>query len=282
MDFSIRALRREEAAFPFELAAAEGWNSGTYDATPFFAADPHGFLVAEDAEETKLGCIAAVRYDTYGFIGLFIVRAEYRGNGIGRALLAAALERLAGLPVGLDAIPAEEDRYARAGFVRAYTTVRYRWSSIEPRDRFASQISLERLRVLDDDVVAYDRACFGAARAPFLQAWVAQPDVVALVARSLATASVLGYAVCREARDGAKFGPLFASRLDVAALLLDTVASRARPPWRLDIPSPNVPALALAEDRGMTRGTENVRMWRGDPPALDLSRTYGITSFELG
>jgi GNAT superfamily N-acetyltransferase len=279
---AIRPLGREEIGFCFELARAEGWNSGRYDAIPFFTADPHGFLVAEDDEGRKLGCIAAVRYETFGFIGLFIVRPDFRGQGVGAHLFDAALEHLDGLPIGLDAVLAEEERYARRGFERAYTIVRYTSAEREPRDRFGSGIALERLRVLDDAVIAYDRACFGSARPAFLQAWIAQPDVVALLARSLSTREILGYGVGREARKGTKIGPLFASRLDVAAILYDTIAGRTRPPWRLDVPEPNFPAIALTDERRMVRGGENVRMWRGTPPRSELENVYAITSFELG
>ena len=279
---TVRPLRREELAFCFELAASEGWNSGVYDAAPFFAADPNGFFVAEDGDGTKLGCISAVRYETFGFIGLFIVRPEFRGQGVGSALFDEALRHLDGLPIGLDSVPEHEERYARAGFARTYSTARYRGDEQPMRERYPSAVALARLRVLDDDVVVYDRACFGSARPGFLQAWVAQPDVVALLARSLRDGEIIGYGVGREAREGTKLGPIFASRIDVATLLLDTIAGRTRPPWRLDVPEPNVPALALAESYGMTRGLANVRMWRGAPPAIEMDRIYGVTSFELG
>ncbi|MGH7659524.1 MAG: GNAT family N-acetyltransferase [Vulcanimicrobiaceae bacterium] len=278
----IRSLGRDDIGFCFELAKAEGWNSGRYDAVPFFAADPEGFFVALDDDGNKLGCIAAVRYETFGYIGMFLVRPEFRGRGIGAELFDAALRHLGGLPIALDAVQSQEARYARHGFERAYTTFPYSTGERDARDRFASGIALERLRVLDDDVVAYDRECFGSARAAFLQAWVAQPDVVALVARSLSTREIVGYGVGREAREGTKVGPLFASRLDIAAILFDTIAQRTRPPWRLDVPEPNFPAIALTDERGLTRGAPNVRMWRGAPPKTELQRIYGITSFELG
>ena len=216
----IRALAREEMPFIFELAAAEGWNSRRYDAAPFFAADPNGFFVAE-ADTGFAGCIAAVRYKTFGFIGMFIVRAELRGKGIGTSLFKHALAYLDDLPIGLDAVLEQEPRYEGFGFRRAYTNVRYRAGEILPREHHASGVRIERLRVLDDDVIEYDRRCFGSARPEFLQSWVAQPDVVARAARSLHDGTILGYGVGREARTGTKIGPLFASRLDVASLLFD-------------------------------------------------------------
>jgi GNAT superfamily N-acetyltransferase len=281
MALEIRSLARGELSFCLDLAAAEGWNPGVYDAAPFFAADPNGFLVAElDGE--RIGCVSAVRYDAFGFIGFFIVRPEWRGKGLGAELFDAALERLRGVPIGLDGVVAQKTRYEHSGFVYSYANVRYRADVLAPRDLFASAISLERLRVLDDDVLAYDRACFGASRRDFLQAWVAQPDVVALLARSLHDGTIVGYGVGRECRDGTKIGPLFTKRLDVAWILYESIASRTPPPWYLDVPAPNVAAVGFANARGMTPVFETARMWCGATPHFDLEKVFGVTSFELG
>ncbi|MBV8425011.1 MAG: GNAT family N-acetyltransferase, partial [Candidatus Eremiobacteraeota bacterium] len=107
MSLTIRELGRDELSFCLDLAAAEGWNPGLYDGPPFYAADNRGYFVAElDGE--KIGCISAVRYASFGFIGLFIVRPEYRGKGYGGELFARALNQLRDLPVGLDAVVAQE------------------------------------------------------------------------------------------------------------------------------------------------------------------------------
>src|SRR5579872_4082492 len=154
MTLSIRTLGRDELTFCLDLAAAEGWNPGIYDAAPFYAADENGFLAGE-VDGEKIGCISAVRYDTFGFIGFFIVRKEWRGQGHGAALFDAALRRLRDVPIGLDAVESQQDRYAKAGFAYAYANVRYRADTREERDRFESGVILERLRVLDDDALAY-------------------------------------------------------------------------------------------------------------------------------
>jgi GNAT superfamily N-acetyltransferase len=76
-------MRREDLAFAIELAAREGWNPGLHDAECFFAADLGGFLIGERVGE-PVGCISAVSYaGRYGFVGLYIVRPEYRGKGYG-------------------------------------------------------------------------------------------------------------------------------------------------------------------------------------------------------
>ena len=41
---------------------SEGWNPGLHDYVAFYAADPHGFLIAL-IDGTPVGCISAVRCD---------------------------------------------------------------------------------------------------------------------------------------------------------------------------------------------------------------------------
>ena len=69
------------------------------------AADPGGFLGAFVGGELA-GAVSAVRYGGgFGFIGLFIVRPEYRKYLLGVRLGRAALELLDGRCIGTDGVP---------------------------------------------------------------------------------------------------------------------------------------------------------------------------------
>ncbi len=173
-------MRSEELAFAIDLAAQEGWNPGLHDAECFSAADPDGFLIGELAGEA-VGCISAVSYGgRYGFIGLYIVRPEFRGRGYGRRVWQAAMARLRGHNVGLDGVVAQQGNYARSGFRLAYRNVRHRGKA-EPAAMHAS------IRPADDAahgaIADYDRRIFPERRDVFLRHWLAQPMAGAYVAR---------------------------------------------------------------------------------------------------
>jgi ribosomal protein S18 acetylase RimI-like enzyme len=283
--FHIRAMTRAEFDLALDWAAAEGWNPGRFDAEPFYAADPAGLLIGLLGDEA-VAVISAIRYGaTFGFIGFYIVKPAWRGQGYGWQLWQAAMERLAGRTIGLDGVLAQQDNYRRSGFQLAHRNVRYqgtgaalsRGSALPEGTRLAPLASLPF-----DALLAYDRAFFPAVRAEFLQRWIGQPQSLAL--GLLSGTQLLGYGVRRACRDGHKIGPLFADSPEAAAALFDALCAQieADAPDFLDVPECNPAAIAMAEARGMVRVFETARMYTGAAPDLALARSYGITSFELG
>jgi hypothetical protein len=82
---------------------------------------------------------------------------------------------------------------------------------------------------------------------------------------------------------GWKIGPLLANDEETAIRLLDgLLASVPGETVSLDVPLPNAAAVRAAADRGMVEVFSTARMYKGTPPALDLDRIWGVTSFELG
>ena len=123
-NYSIRPMRRDELDTALQWAAHEGWNPGLHDAACFHAADPQGFLVGLRGDE-PIACISVVRYGaSYGFLGLYIVAPEHRGQGHGWALWQAGMAHLGERAVGLDGVVAQQANYRRSGFVLAHRNVR--------------------------------------------------------------------------------------------------------------------------------------------------------------
>ena len=87
-NLTIRAMTRADLDAAIDWAAAEGWNPGLDDAECFYAADPAGFLMGF-AGDAPVASISVVRYgDTFGFLGLYIVRPESAWTGLRLSALA--------------------------------------------------------------------------------------------------------------------------------------------------------------------------------------------------
>ncbi len=279
MDIEVRGMTRREFDIATEWLAEERWNPVLHDGDCFYVADPDGFLIALLNGE-PVGCVSAVRYgEDLGFAGLFIVRKEFRGRGIGTALGREALQRMGGRTVGADAVLERAELYAQYGFVELFHSFRYRGVA---GAETCETVALTDLRDVDFERLAdFDAAHFGARRERFLKAWIAQPGGHG-VAR-FEDGEIAGYGYLRKCRVGYKFGPVFASGPAIARDILDSLSSRI-PGEKLflDVPGANPEGTALAEEMRMTAIYETARMYRGEPPALPVDEIYGITSFELG
>jgi GNAT superfamily N-acetyltransferase len=278
---SIRTMTRGELDLAIELAAREGWNPGLHDAECFYRADPEGFLLAE-VDGRPAGCISAVSYGgRFGFIGLYIVVPELRGQGIGMRLWQHGMQRLAGQVVGLDGVPAQQDNYRKSGFALAWRNARY---AGQTRD-FGGALPAQIRPVAETDFAALcvdDRRVFPAPREDFLRAWLDMPEAHALVWRE--GERVVGWGVIRRCREGYKIGPLLADDREVALGLFQALCARVPSGSAafLDISLEHPEALALVRGQGMQCVFETARMYNGPAPAIELSRIYGITTFELG
>lgn len=277
----IRAMSLHDVRLVLDWAAAEGWNPGLHDVTPFFAADPGGWLVATvDGDAEPAAAISIVRYGAhFAFLGLYIVRPDRRGQGLGWALWQAGMARVAGRGVGLDGVVAQQDNYRRSGFQPAHRNIRFQGA---PPSGAAPQIPLMDLATVPfDSLNAYDHHCFGAPREAFLAAWIAHPAVHGLAVRR--NGRLAGFGVIRPCRVGWKIGPLFADGPDEAESLFLGLCGRIDSgPVALDAPDINPAAAALAARYGLAPVFETARMYAGTAPEMDWRRVFGVTSLELG
>ena len=277
-DFIVRTATREELDILVGWAAKEGWNPGLQDAGCFHAADPNGFLIGFLDGEPITG-ISAVSYGTsFGFLGFYLCVPERRGQGYGIRTWEAGMAKLEKVKtIGLDGVVAQQDNYAKSGFVLEHRNIRHGGRPAAA----AADPGIRALTAGDQrHVDAMDLACFGYPRPTFLDRWLNAEGHRAI--GCFEGARLDGYAVTRPCREGTKIGPLFAVSTEVAERLFDAAATGAAGPVFLDTPEPNKQALALAEKKGLTASFETARMYLGPKPLLPLGEVFGITSFELG
>ena len=278
--YSIRTMTRNDIDTAIVWAAREGWNPGLDDAECFHAADAEGFLMGV-LDDEPVATISVVRYGTtFGFLGLYIVKPEYRGRGYGIQLWNAGLARLANRTVGLDGVVAQQDNYRKSGFTLAYRNVRY--EGIADSRSVVDPCVVSLSSVPFSAVAACDRLAFPAERADFLRCWIHRPHGNAF--GFVRDGVLVGYGVIRPARNGFKIGPLLASDAAVAEALLDGLTARIphASTFCLDVPEVNPQGVALAERHRMSVVFETARMYSGRIPEVSLHRLYGVTTFELG
>jgi GNAT superfamily N-acetyltransferase len=287
-ELSIRNMTRPEVDELVAWAAREGWNPGIHDADIFWATDPDAFIAAQlDGELIGGGAITSYRGE-YGFMGFFIVRPEYRGRGFGNTLWHARRERLLarlrpGASIGLDGVFAMQPYYATGGFVFSHRNMRFRVEiprrTVAPASDGVETVPLASVGF--EEVLAYDRSCFPAARASFLERWIAQPQALALGCRRAGKLS--GFGVVRRCAEGCKIGPLFADDARAAGALYAGLAPHAAGgPLFLDAPENNPAALELVRGQRMTEVFGCARMYLGPAPDVTHGRVFGVTTFELG
>ncbi|WP_328297014.1 GNAT family N-acetyltransferase [Streptomyces sp. NBC_00435] len=282
--FEINGASAADMELLRDWAAEEGWNPGDSDRYAFAVADPGGFLVGRLGGE-PVACVSAVRYGAgFGFIGFYIARPAFRGQGYGSRLWKAALERLDGRLVGLDGVVAQQDNYRKSGFRSAWNNVRHEGV---PRAGTAGAAVVPGVEIVDaatlpfGQLAAYDRRFFPAPRDAFLAAWIGLPGRTALAA--VREGRVEGLGVVRPGSGASRIGPLYAAGPDIATALLLALAERAPGgAVAVDVPDAHPRAAALLGGLGLTPAFETARMYTGQEPDLDLTGMYGVTSLELG
>lgn len=277
-ELEIRPMTMQNLEKALDWAALEGWNPGLRDAVPFYAADPHGFSMGFLGEE-PVSCISGVRYqDEFAFIGLYIVRPEFRGRGLGIQTWNHCLANLQDTTIGLDGVLGRQSDYERSGFQLAKRNTRFQgkggeWSSNHEDVRpFVPEdfVAISRL----------DQFGFPANRDAFLAVWTATYSTYVREVRG----EVSGFVTVRPCRSGYKIGPLIAEDPGTADLLLAKALSSV-PTGELvsiDVPETHVLAMDLVHRNALKPIFSTVRMYRGPFPEVDESMVYGVATFELG
>jgi ribosomal protein S18 acetylase RimI-like enzyme len=277
-NFHIRCINQQELAIPLSWAKQEGWQPAIDDASHFYAADPQGFFMGFLGDE-PIGSISAVAYDdSYGFIGLYIVRPEFRHQGFGVALWNTAIQRLQGRNMGLDGVIEQQSNYQKSGFKIAYRHLRFQTAGTGEQSYHSDIVALSDLPLAQ--VLAYD--IFPVPRPVFLQSWLNQKHGTAL--GIVHHQQLVAYGVIRACHESFRIGPLFADSAELAEDLLAALLTYApnQSAVFIDLPETNENALTMAQRHAMPLVFESARMYTQAAPKLAMSKIYGITSLELG
>lgn len=273
----VRNATLPELAQVLDWAADEGWNPGLDDAGAFWGADPDGFFVAVDEKDTPIASISVVNHTAdFAFLGLYIVRSDFRGQGIGLGLWTHALKHAGDRTVGLDGVPEQQENYRTSGFQHVGATTRF-LGQVRGHDHPSIRVAVSRDI---PDLIRMEGTGSGVEKPAYLQTW--------LVGTATRTTLVFGdqgivrgFCTLRACQTGRKVGPLVAEDANVARHLISQAAAMSNGPLILDVPETATDLTELCLRLGLEAGFKTARMYRG-PFSTPRYKTFAVSSLELG
>ena len=278
MEYKIREMKEDDAKKAWNWAKKEGWNPGLNDWKVFPAIDPDGCF-AGIIDDEMISSITAIQYGRkYGFIGMYIVKPEYRGQGYGYKIWKHAMKYLNDIGVkciGLDGVLSEENTYKKSGFKSAYKTTRYKY--VVNKEYYARSENIKESQLTE--IAEYDLKVFKAPRRSFLKDLLLKNISCAAYKKE----KIVGFAGARQSIEGYRIGPCFADSADIARQLLETIFAKLNGKTIfIDIPEANIPARALSESYRMEPDFACIRMYTTSAYNQDVRDVFGNSTFEVG
>lgn len=272
----IRTLNGTDIADLMALKEAAGWNQSVNDWARLLALEPAGCFGVELDGRVVASTTAVCYGRELAWIGMVLTLPEYRGRGLARALMEAALGWLSDRGVGwakLDATAMGEPLYSKLGFETECGIER--WF----RQPGAMAIGDWSPGVWTGAPV-FDADIFGAHREPLLGALASNEAAVA--------GDRCAYGMLRPGAGGSYFGPCVAEALPDARRLAGWFLARhAHEVVCWDLLPGNEAAVELAAEFGFEPVRRLKRMrkcLRGGAQKVEVraDRVFAIAGFEFG
>jgi ribosomal protein S18 acetylase RimI-like enzyme len=279
----VRVLGPTDLGAAGALVTEAGWNQVEADWRIFLEL---GHLMGIDAPGhgvVATGATLPLGPDV-GWIGMMLVAARFRREGLGRQLLGQCILDLAaqGLTPGLDATAAGRELYQRYDFQDSWAITRWRRerSAAAPPPDPAVEVRTATAADLDA-IAALDRRAFGYERRSVLARLLERvPRAAALALRDR---EPCGFLLARDGREAFQLGPLAATDPGVpAALVAHAIAQIANAAY-LDLLDRHQDLRGWLATHGFAPQRRFTRMlYRRDEPFGDARLAFAIAGPELG
>jgi GNAT superfamily N-acetyltransferase len=280
--YDIGPMQAQEVAVLRGWAASEGWNPGLHDLQIVWDLAPESFIALRRGDELVGGGSILNYAGQFGFMGLFIMRADHRGQGLGQALWHWRRDTLLGRldpgsSIAMDGVFDMVPFYRKGGFEPAYQVLRYEGSAHGSASSDIMPIRPEDL----DEVIAFDRSISKVPRSDFLKQWLFQTGGFAMSCKS--NDGIIGFGAARPCDTGFKIGPLFAETPAVAQKIAAALmANFEGEQIQIDVPEPNQAGLELVQGLNFKEVFGCTRLYLGAALPLPLEKIFSVTSLEFG
>lgn len=242
-------------------------------------------FAARDVDGRIVGTVTVAVYETaeegpsFAWVGGMGVAPEWRGRGVARALLDAALEAAACAEVpavGLDATQMGRPLYEKAGFREVSRARRWRRTEGPARVGTGGAHSVHPISLSEAmEIAEYDLPRFGGKRLRWILSTLHQAPWHGFMSRARGSGDVTGFALGQERL----IGPLVAEDAEAAAALLAACELSGAPSAAL---VPDARARVFEEAGWTAEGSPIARMVRGGALPGRHGATYAYGSWALG
>jgi ribosomal protein S18 acetylase RimI-like enzyme len=233
----IRQLTFEDLDDAFRLSTVAGWNQRIDDWRMLLRLAPAGaFAALSDVRAASIiGTAIGIDYGGFAWIAMMLVDPAYRGRGVGRRLLEAAMDAVPShLPTRLDATPLGRPLYRRYGFEDEAALSRHvidQARTAEPRVA-RTRPARSAVRPLTGTdmaiVIEQDRATFGGTRGAVLEwAFRSAPQYAYTVRSDSTERGPIHYCLGRRGCLFDQIGPVVAGDDEIAHALVSAALGAA-------------------------------------------------------
>jgi len=282
---SLRLFKESDIEFAYETTKIEGWNYAKKDIQRMLSYNPSGCFVAE-INGKRAGHVFSVTYGTLGWVGLLIVRAEYRRKGIGTALTKEAINHLltSGVEtVRLEAVSEIATIYRKLRFVDEYDSLRFLGVGRKIGSATNSNVKLLKKETMKE-IAEFDTEYFGANRIKVLSSLYRDHPKLCFV--SYSESKLVGYIMCRKAEKGYRVGPWVCNPENAQAAkelltkCMKTIEEDAK--LYVGVPAVNKKAAEILQDFGFEQYSKSIRMHFGKEFNERASGIFSIAGPEKG
>ncbi|XP_067685349.1 uncharacterized N-acetyltransferase YitH-like [Haliotis asinina] len=285
--YSVRRASRADVAAIKNLTDLEKWEMPTDLLYCLFDMDSRAWFVAESDSGEILACRALAYYTEETVAGgIYIVRKDLRGQGIGRAVNAQSLKAVGDANITISATYVK--LYETRGFTFYYDVHQKRGpaevilgvlqeAEVNPDIRIHPYGS-----VMFTELKAYDETVCGTKRCYFFKNWIIGHAIHILIARSN-TGSISGYGRLAVTEYGHEIAPLYADSDLIAMALLKRLLQHMNPKDSVNmfITSESKAMMEINRKVSLTDVETNHKMYTKVQVPQTRERLYSLSALAL-